>query len=59
MGEIAFMTHKHLTNIIYVILLQVVGSVLYFTTFSVDKLGQPLQNENPQLTDGWEVPAYL
>ncbi|CAK6966472.1 zinc finger CCHC domain-containing protein 8 [Scomber scombrus] len=37
---------------------KVVGSVLYFTTFSVDKLGQPLQNENPQLTDGWEVPAY-
>ncbi|XP_053181518.1 zinc finger CCHC domain-containing protein 8 [Scomber japonicus] len=37
---------------------KVVGSVLYFTTFSVDKLGQPLQSENPQLTDGWEVPAY-
>ncbi|KAM7416691.1 hypothetical protein PAMA_018651 [Pampus argenteus] len=37
---------------------KVVGSVLYFTTFSVDKLGQPLLNENPQLTDGWEVPAY-
>ncbi|XP_071776474.1 zinc finger CCHC domain-containing protein 8 [Centroberyx gerrardi] len=36
----------------------VVGSVLYFTTFSVDKLGQPLLNENPQLTEGWEVPAY-
>ncbi|XP_061585199.1 zinc finger CCHC domain-containing protein 8 [Cololabis saira] len=37
---------------------KVVGSVLYFTTFSVDKLGQPLVNENPQLTDGWEVPTY-
>ncbi|KAK2902069.1 hypothetical protein Q8A73_011815 [Channa argus] len=36
----------------------VVGSVLYFTTFSVDKLGQPLVNENPQLTDGWDVPTY-
>ncbi|XP_029961267.1 zinc finger CCHC domain-containing protein 8 isoform X2 [Salarias fasciatus] len=37
---------------------KVVGSVLYFTTFSVDKLGQPLLNENPQLTDGWDVPIY-
>uniref|UniRef100_A0A3P9QAE2 Zinc finger CCHC domain-containing protein 8 n=1 Tax=Poecilia reticulata TaxID=8081 RepID=A0A3P9QAE2_POERE len=37
---------------------QVVGSVLYFSTFSVDKLGQPLVNENPQLTDGWDVPTY-
>uniref|UniRef100_A0A8C5DYV8 Zinc finger CCHC domain-containing protein 8 n=1 Tax=Gouania willdenowi TaxID=441366 RepID=A0A8C5DYV8_GOUWI len=37
----------------------VVGSVLYFTAFSVDKLGQPLVNENPQLTDGWDVPTYL
>ncbi|XP_039477036.1 zinc finger CCHC domain-containing protein 8 isoform X1 [Oreochromis aureus] len=37
---------------------KVVGSVLYFTTFSVDKLGQPLVNENPQLTDGWDVPTY-
>ncbi|XP_042344941.1 zinc finger CCHC domain-containing protein 8 [Plectropomus leopardus] len=37
---------------------KVVGSVLYFTTFSVDKLGQPLVNENPQLTEGWEVPTY-
>uniref|UniRef100_A0A8C4EHR3 Zinc finger CCHC domain-containing protein 8 n=1 Tax=Dicentrarchus labrax TaxID=13489 RepID=A0A8C4EHR3_DICLA len=36
----------------------VVGSVLYFTTFSLDKLGQPLVNENPQLTDGWDVPTY-
>ncbi|XP_060894923.1 zinc finger CCHC domain-containing protein 8 [Labrus mixtus] len=36
----------------------VVGSVLHFTTFSVDKLGQPLVNENPQTTDGWEVPTY-
>lgn len=37
---------------------QVVGSVLYFTTFCLDKLGQPLLNENPQLTEGWEVPKY-
>lgn len=37
---------------------KVVGSVLYFSTFSVDKLGQPLVNENPQLTDGWDVPTY-
>ncbi|XP_026198678.1 zinc finger CCHC domain-containing protein 8 isoform X2 [Anabas testudineus] len=37
---------------------KVVGSVLYFTAFSVDKLGQPLINENPQLTDGWDVPTY-
>nr|XP_046243468.1 zinc finger CCHC domain-containing protein 8 [Scatophagus argus] len=37
---------------------KVVGSVLYFTTFSLDKLGQPLVNENPQMTEGWEVPAY-
>ncbi|KAK9522814.1 hypothetical protein VZT92_019257 [Zoarces viviparus] len=37
---------------------KVVGSVLYFTTFSVDKLGQPLVNENPQLTDGWDIPTY-
>ncbi|KAI5091378.1 zinc finger CCHC domain-containing protein 8 [Silurus meridionalis] len=36
----------------------VVGSVLYFTTFCLDKLGQPLLNENPQQTDGWEVPKY-
>ncbi|XP_029916629.1 zinc finger CCHC domain-containing protein 8 [Myripristis murdjan] len=36
----------------------VVGSVLYFTTFSIDKLGQPLLNETPQLTEGWEVPTY-
>uniref|UniRef100_A0A3Q3WVJ3 Zinc finger CCHC domain-containing protein 8 n=1 Tax=Mola mola TaxID=94237 RepID=A0A3Q3WVJ3_MOLML len=36
----------------------VVGSVLYFTTFTLDKLGQPLVNENPQLTDGWDVPTY-
>ncbi|KAM4051485.1 zinc finger CCHC domain-containing protein 8 [Anomaloglossus baeobatrachus] len=36
----------------------VVGSVLYFTNFCLDKLGQPLLNENPQLTDGWEVPTY-
>uniref|UniRef100_UPI0037E72F24 zinc finger CCHC domain-containing protein 8 isoform X2 n=1 Tax=Semicossyphus pulcher TaxID=241346 RepID=UPI0037E72F24 len=37
---------------------KVVGSVLHFTTFSVDKLGQPLVNENPQMTDGWDVPTY-
>ncbi|XP_056139496.1 zinc finger CCHC domain-containing protein 8 isoform X1 [Lampris incognitus] len=36
----------------------VVGSVLYFTSFCVDKLGQPLLNDNPQLTEGWEVPTY-
>ncbi|XP_053466272.1 zinc finger CCHC domain-containing protein 8 isoform X3 [Ictalurus furcatus] len=36
----------------------VVGSVLYFTTFCLDKLGQPLLNENPQLTEGWDVPKY-
>ncbi|KAG5840222.1 hypothetical protein ANANG_G00186540 [Anguilla anguilla] len=35
-----------------------VGSVLYFTSFCLDRLGQPLLNENPQLTDGWEVPKY-
>lgn len=38
--------------------LKVIGSVLYFTSFCVDKLGQPLLNESPQLTDGWEVPKY-
>ncbi|XP_040843004.1 zinc finger CCHC domain-containing protein 8 isoform X3 [Ochotona curzoniae] len=36
----------------------VVGSVLYFTNFCLDKLGQPLLNENPQLTEGWGVPKY-
>ncbi|XP_070619359.1 zinc finger CCHC domain-containing protein 8 isoform X2 [Erythrolamprus reginae] len=36
----------------------VVGSVLYFTNFCLDKLGQPILNENPQLTDGWEIPKY-
>ncbi|XP_078237929.1 zinc finger CCHC domain-containing protein 8 isoform X2 [Pogona vitticeps] len=36
----------------------VVGSVLYFANFCLDKLGQPLLNENPQLTDGWEIPKY-
>ncbi|XP_069038050.1 zinc finger CCHC domain-containing protein 8 [Lepisosteus oculatus] len=36
----------------------VVGNVLYFTSFCLDKLGQPLLNENPQLTDGWEIPKY-
>uniref|UniRef100_A0A8C4EH40 Zinc finger CCHC domain-containing protein 8 n=1 Tax=Dicentrarchus labrax TaxID=13489 RepID=A0A8C4EH40_DICLA len=35
-----------------------ISNVLYFTTFSLDKLGQPLVNENPQLTDGWDVPTY-
>uniref|UniRef100_A0A3Q3MBH7 Zinc finger CCHC domain-containing protein 8 n=1 Tax=Labrus bergylta TaxID=56723 RepID=A0A3Q3MBH7_9LABR len=39
-------------------IISVVGSVLHFTTFSVDKLGQPLVNENPQTTDGWEVPYH-
>uniref|UniRef100_A0A8D3B3Y1 Zinc finger CCHC domain-containing protein 8 n=1 Tax=Scophthalmus maximus TaxID=52904 RepID=A0A8D3B3Y1_SCOMX len=39
-------------------ILTVVGSVLYFTSFSVDKLGQPLVSENPQLTDGWDIPTY-
>ncbi|XP_078523698.1 zinc finger CCHC domain-containing protein 8 isoform X2 [Lissotriton helveticus] len=37
---------------------RVVGSVLYFTNFCLDKLGQPLLDENPQLTEGWEVPKY-
>ncbi|TRY65335.1 hypothetical protein DNTS_032241 [Danionella cerebrum] len=36
----------------------IIGSVLYFTDFCVDKLGQPLLNDNPQLSDGWEVPKY-
>ncbi|KAL4646606.1 zinc finger CCHC domain-containing protein 8 [Arapaima gigas] len=36
----------------------VVGSVLYFTSFCLDNIGQPLLNENPQLTDGWEIPKY-
>ncbi|XP_053328435.1 zinc finger CCHC domain-containing protein 8 isoform X2 [Spea bombifrons] len=36
----------------------VVGSVLYFTNFCLDKLGQPLLNENPQMTEGWEIPKY-
>ncbi|XP_058896659.1 zinc finger CCHC domain-containing protein 8 isoform X2 [Kogia breviceps] len=36
----------------------VVGSVLYFTNFCLDKLGQPLLNENPQLTEGWDIPTY-
>ncbi|XP_070293114.1 zinc finger CCHC domain-containing protein 8 [Salvelinus sp. IW2-2015] len=35
-----------------------VGSVLYFTSFCLDKLGQPLLNDNPQQTEGWEVPKY-
>ncbi|XP_033827897.1 zinc finger CCHC domain-containing protein 8 [Periophthalmus magnuspinnatus] len=37
---------------------KIVGSVQHFTTFSVDKLGQPLLNENSSMTDGWEVPVY-
>ncbi|XP_074525813.1 zinc finger CCHC domain-containing protein 8 [Halichoeres trimaculatus] len=37
---------------------KVTGSVLHFTTFSVDKLGQPLVNETTSMTDGWEVPTY-
>ncbi|XP_077378972.1 zinc finger CCHC domain-containing protein 8 isoform X2 [Festucalex cinctus] len=37
---------------------KVVGSVLYFTSFSVDKLGQPLFYDSPDHTDGWEVPTY-
>ncbi|XP_040899112.1 zinc finger CCHC domain-containing protein 8 [Toxotes jaculatrix] len=37
---------------------KVVGSVLYFTAFSVDKIGQPLVSENPQMTDGWDIPTY-
>ncbi|KAJ1093202.1 hypothetical protein NDU88_006309 [Pleurodeles waltl] len=37
---------------------RVVGSVLYFTNFCLDKLGQPLLDESPQLTEGWEVPKY-
>ncbi|KFP29241.1 Zinc finger CCHC domain-containing protein 8, partial [Colius striatus] len=36
----------------------VVGSVLYFSNFCLDKLGQPILNENPQLTEGWEIPKY-
>ncbi|XP_050174368.1 zinc finger CCHC domain-containing protein 8 isoform X2 [Myiozetetes cayanensis] len=36
----------------------VVGSVVYFTNFCLDKLGQPILNENPQLTEGWEIPKY-
>ncbi|XP_067293807.1 zinc finger CCHC domain-containing protein 8 isoform X2 [Pseudorasbora parva] len=44
---------KHLKNAF-----SIIGSVLYFTNFCVDKLGQPLLNENPQLTEGWEVPKY-
>uniref|UniRef100_A0A3P8YIX6 Zinc finger CCHC domain-containing protein 8 n=1 Tax=Esox lucius TaxID=8010 RepID=A0A3P8YIX6_ESOLU len=35
-----------------------VGSVLYFTSFCLDKLGQPLLNDNPQQTEGWQVPKY-
>ncbi|NWS96570.1 ZCHC8 protein, partial [Mionectes macconnelli] len=36
----------------------VVGSVVYFTNFCLDKLGQPILSENPQLTEGWEIPKY-
>uniref|UniRef100_A0A3B3Z978 Zinc finger CCHC domain-containing protein 8 n=1 Tax=Periophthalmus magnuspinnatus TaxID=409849 RepID=A0A3B3Z978_9GOBI len=35
-----------------------ISNVQHFTTFSVDKLGQPLLNENSSMTDGWEVPVY-
>ncbi|KAJ7994278.1 hypothetical protein DPEC_G00264230 [Dallia pectoralis] len=35
-----------------------VGSVMYFTSFCLDKLGQPLLNDNPQQTEGWHVPKY-
>uniref|UniRef100_A0A3Q4HP87 Zinc finger CCHC domain-containing protein 8 n=1 Tax=Neolamprologus brichardi TaxID=32507 RepID=A0A3Q4HP87_NEOBR len=31
---------------------------IIFILSNVDKLGQPLVNENPQLTDGWDVPTY-
>ncbi|KAJ0067705.1 hypothetical protein NL108_010005, partial [Boleophthalmus pectinirostris] len=37
---------------------KIVGSVQHFTTFTVDKLGQPLLNETPAMTEGWEVPVY-
>ncbi|XP_076007180.1 zinc finger CCHC domain-containing protein 8 isoform X2 [Genypterus blacodes] len=37
---------------------KVVGSVSYFSDFCVDQLGQPLVNENPQMTEGWEIPFY-
>ncbi|KAM8865057.1 zinc finger CCHC domain-containing protein 8 isoform 2-T2 [Synchiropus picturatus] len=52
--------HKSCTNTIKTTTeaFKVVGSVLYFTSFTVDKLGQPLLNDNPQLTEGWEVPTY-
>uniref|UniRef100_A0A3Q0QZG0 Zinc finger CCHC domain-containing protein 8 n=1 Tax=Amphilophus citrinellus TaxID=61819 RepID=A0A3Q0QZG0_AMPCI len=36
----------------------IISNVLYFTTFNIDKLGQPLVNENAQLTEGWELPTY-
>ncbi|KAG8456071.1 hypothetical protein GDO86_002027 [Hymenochirus boettgeri] len=48
----------YLDKLTFYLFLQVVGSVLYFTDFCLDKLGQPLLNENPQLTDGWEIPKY-
>ncbi|XP_051545190.1 zinc finger CCHC domain-containing protein 8-like [Myxocyprinus asiaticus] len=46
-------TSKHIKDAF-----SMIGSVLYFTNFCIDKLGQPLLNENPQLTEGWEVPKY-
>lgn len=48
----------HVLILFSLFVVQVVGSVLYFTTFCLDKLGQPLLNENPQLTEGWDVPKY-
>ncbi|KAK7933081.1 hypothetical protein WMY93_003977 [Mugilogobius chulae] len=37
---------------------KIVGSVQHFSSFSLDKLGQPLLNENPQMTEGWQIPVY-
>lgn len=48
----------HISDNSLTFFLQVVGSVLYFTNFCLDKLGQPILNENPQLTEGWEIPKY-
>ncbi|XP_051951427.1 zinc finger CCHC domain-containing protein 8-like, partial [Xyrauchen texanus] len=39
-------TSKHIKDAF-----SMIGSVLYFTNFCVDKLGQPLLNENPQQTE--------
>ncbi|KAB5528353.1 hypothetical protein PHYPO_G00139300 [Pangasianodon hypophthalmus] len=52
-GKNAASTGKHIRDAFCV-----VGSVLYFTTFCLDKLGQPLLNENPQQTEGWDIPKY-